>query len=58
MAGQKVEALSIPEAGTWSFRLEHPDMPYQERPAVPGRTWTTDIGFARGNHEITVGIRS
>ena len=56
--GQKVEAIAIPELGTWSFRLEHPDMPYGDRPAVPGRTWTTDIAFTRIDDEVQVGVRS
>jgi hypothetical protein len=56
--GQKVEAIAIPDLGTWSFRLEHPDMPYGDRPAVPGRTWTTDIAFANGEQGISVGVRS
>jgi hypothetical protein len=58
LPGQKVEAISIPEIGCWSFRLEHPDMPFDNRPAVPGRTWTTDIGLIRAGSDIHVGIRS
>lgn len=56
--GQRVEAISIPEVGIWSFRLEHPDMPFGDRPAVPGRTWITDIAFTRSGDSIQVGIRA
>lgn len=56
--GQKVEAISIPEFGHYAFRLEHPDMPHGDRPAVPGRTWTTDIAFLIGDNGVEVGIRS
>lgn len=56
--GQKVEAISIPDLGSWSFRLEHPDMPFEDRPAVPGRTWTTDIAFTRSGDGIHAGVRS
>lgn len=55
--GQKVEAISIPELGVWSFRLEHPDTPYGDRPACPGRSWTTDIAFQKGVDRIDIGVR-
>lgn len=56
--GQKVEAIAIPEEGVWSFRLEHPDMPFEDRAAVPGRTWTTDVSFTRKIDKLLVGVRS
>lgn len=56
--GQKVEAISIPELGSWAFRLEHPDMPHGDRPAVPGRTWTTDVALIKSEQGIDVGVRS
>jgi hypothetical protein len=56
--GQKVEVIAIPERGVWSFRLEHPDMPFGNRPAVPGRTWTTDITFTKREQGLSVGVRS
>lgn len=55
--GQKVEAVSVPELGLWSFRYEHPDMPFGDRPAVPGRTWTVDVAFACSDSAIDVGVR-
>ena len=33
-------------------------MPFSGQQAIPGRTWTTDIGFTRGTDEIAVGIRT
>jgi len=56
--GQKVESIAIPELGSWSFRLEHPDMPMGDRPAVPGRTWTTDVAFVKSDEGIAVGVRT
>ncbi len=56
--GQKAEAISIPENGIWCVRLEHPDTPYGDRPAVAGRTWTNDIGFAQRDDGVEVGIRT
>lgn len=55
--GQKVEAILIPDLGCWSFRLEHPDMPFGDRPAVPGRTWTTDIAIAKCPSHLSLGVR-
>ena len=56
--GQKVEAIELPELESWAFRFEHPDMPYGDRSAVPGRTWTTDVAFIKSNQCIDVGVRS
>lgn len=57
LPGQKAEVIAVPELGSWSFRLEHPDMPLGDRPAVPGRTWTTDIALVKADHGIAVGLR-
>lgn len=56
--GQKVEAIAIPEMGSWSFRYEHPDMPFGDRPAVPGRIWTTDVAYMKSGQNIAVGVRA
>lgn len=56
--GQRIEAIAIPQLATWSMRLEHPDMPFGDRAAVPGRTWTTDVALASGDGGIAVGVRS
>ena len=55
--GQKVELIAIPEEGIWSFRLEHPDMPFMDQPAIPGRTWTTDIALTKRKEVFFVGVR-
>ncbi len=56
--GSSVEAVNIPEDGVWSFRFEHPDLPFDNRPAVAGRTWTTDIALKKNDDHIQVGVRS
>lgn len=43
----KVEVIALPQQGIWSLRFLHGDMPYLERPAVPGRMWTTQVGLRR-----------
>jgi len=55
--GHTIEAISIPKDGIWSVRLIHPDAPFTGRPAVPGRTWTTEIAFWDGQYGIQFGIR-
>lgn len=56
--GSSVEAVNISEDGIWSFRFEHPDLPFDGRPAVAGRTWTTDVALKRECDQILVGVRS
>lgn len=56
--GQRVDCISVPEIGIWSFRYEHPDMPFGDRPAVAGRTWTTDVTFKAADDGIRVGVRA
>ncbi len=55
--GQKLECIAVPSRGLWTLRLEHPDVPFAGRAAVPGRTWTTDIGLARHGDALEFGIR-
>lgn len=54
---QLLNCVSIPEDGLWSVRLVQPDAPYKERPAVAGRTWTTELALQRGNGGIHFGVR-
>lgn len=58
LPGERVDCISVPEMGIWSFRYEHPDMPFGVRPAVAGRTWTTDIAFKAADDGIRVGVRA
>lgn len=50
---QQVSGVAIPEQGLWSVRLIQPDAPYSNRPAVAGRTWTTELAL----HMSTSGVR-
>ena len=54
--GQKLECVSLPQEGIWSVLLEQPDAPIKDRPAVPGRVWTTEIAL-RMRDEVEFGIR-
>jgi hypothetical protein len=55
--GQSVHVVSLPKEGVWSLRLVHPDAPFKGRPAVPGRTWTTEIAIARYGANLRLGLR-
>lgn len=57
LPGQQVRCIAIPDEGLWSLRLTQPDAPYPGQPAVPGRTWTTDVALRRGEGAVAVGIR-
>jgi hypothetical protein len=46
--GHHVECVTIPTEGIWSLRLTHPDSPYVDQKAVPGRTWTTELTLKQG----------
>ena len=50
---QQVMGISLPEDGLWSVRLIQPDAPYGNRPAVAGRTWTTEVAL----HRSALGVR-
>jgi hypothetical protein len=49
--------VAIPELGTWSLRFEQPDAPFQDRAAVAGRVWTTDVALVRRDTSVGVGCR-
>jgi hypothetical protein len=49
--GHEVECATVPSEGLWSLRLTHPDAPYGDRLAVPGRMWTTDLALKREGAE-------
>lgn len=54
---QQMIGVSIPEDGLWCVRLVQPDAPFGDRPAVAGRTWTTDLALHRSNDQIRFGAR-
>lgn len=55
--GQSVHTISIPERGVWSIRLVQPDAPFKDRPAVPGRTWTTEVSLCAEGSGARFGVR-
>ncbi|CCQ91126.1 hypothetical protein NITGR_590002 [Nitrospina gracilis 3/211] len=55
--GQQVECLSVPELNLWALRFDHPDAPFKDKPAVPGRTWHTDISLIKKKESIGLGIK-
>jgi len=55
--GQSIECQSLPEKHLWSLRLVHPDAPFNDKPAVPGRTWQTDICLTESSSELNFGIK-
>jgi len=55
--GQRIDCLSIEDMGLWSLRLEQPDAPFRSRPAVAGRTWTTDICLVAREKSVAIGAR-
>jgi hypothetical protein len=55
--GQTLQCVTVPEQGLWSLRLVQPDAPYRKLPAVPGRTWITEIALARRVDSVKLGIK-
>jgi len=55
--GQSLRCVSLSDPRIWAARLEQPDSPFRNRPAVAGRTWTTDISLASRQDRIVVGVR-
>ncbi len=54
---QQLSGISLPDNGLWSVRLVQPDAPYKDRPAVAGRTWTTELALHRTHANIRIGVR-
>ena len=62
-SGFQIDVIYIEAQGVWSFRIAEPDMGANhgtptERPAVNGRTFTTEIAFRRREKNVEVGIRT
>lgn len=55
--GQRLDLVALPESGQWAAKLLQPDMPFKETPAVPGRTWITELCLAKGERIIDFGVR-
>ncbi len=54
---QQLAGMSLAEDGLWSVRLVQPDAPYKDRPAVAGRTWTTELAQQRTGSGIRFNVR-
>ena len=50
-SGAVCETLALPETGSWSFRLLHPDA------GVNGRTWSTELAYRRMSDRMLFGAR-
>lgn len=55
--GQLLRCVSLTEPRIWSAQIQHPDTPFRDRPAVPGRFWTSEVALALFGGKIHVGIR-
>lgn len=57
LAGQRLDCVVVPDDGVWSARLEQPDSPFMDRPAVPGRIWFTDLALRKRHGFLGFGVR-
>lgn len=55
--GQKIACTPVADEGIWTARLEQPDAPFRDRPAVPGRFWTVDLALRRQEEFLCFGVR-
>ncbi|MBA3776595.1 MAG: hypothetical protein H0X11_09170 [Betaproteobacteria bacterium] len=56
--GQSLGCIGIPELGLWSARIQLPDAPFQDAPAIAGRSWTTEIALSRDDFAIQFAARN
>ncbi|WP_295068415.1 hypothetical protein [Ruminococcus sp.] len=61
--GFQIDVIYIDAIGAWSFRITEPDMGAnlgtpRERPAVNGRSFTTEIAFLKQSDCIEIGMRT
>lgn len=54
---QQIMCVSLPDERSWCVRLVQPDAPHMDRPAVPGRTWTTDISLTLEEERVFLAVR-
>jgi len=57
MLGQLIQCASARDLNLWALRLRHPDAPFMDNPAVPGRTWTVDLALAVHDNRAIFSIR-
>lgn len=56
--GQSLSCIAIPELGLWSARIQLPDAPFQDLPAVAGRSWTTEVALTRDDSGVRFATRN
>ena len=62
--GYVVDILSLPEQGVWTLQITEPDLgsdpgnPEQERVAVPGRVFETNVAYKIVGKELHCGFRT
>ncbi len=61
--GFQIDVIYIDAIGAWSFRITEPDMGVnlgtpRERPAVNGRSFTTEIAFLKQSNCVEIGMRT
>ncbi len=54
--GQTLGCIAIPDL--WSARVQMPDAPFGDAPAVAGRTWTTEVALRRDGSTIRFATRN
>lgn len=62
-SGFQIDVIYIDTPGVWSFRITEPDMGAnlgtdRERPAVNGRTFTTEISLRKNESDVEIGIKT
>lgn len=57
-SGFSAYVVSLPEHGIWTLRLKEPDSDTEQRKAVPGRFFATNVGFRiMDENQVELGIR-
>ncbi len=56
-SGFSAYVVSLPAHGIWSLRLKEPDSNTQQRTAIPGRFFATNIGLRISGGRVELGIR-
>ena len=55
--GQRVETFALDGGREWTLRYTRPDEPLPDRPAEPGRTWTTDLWLREETDRVRIAVR-
>ena len=55
--GFGLDITSLPEHGIWAARIKEPDVERNDRKAVIGRFFVTEIGLRAGAEQVELGVR-